>query len=96
MEAPLGNSDHNIIKIDCRVSATNYSETLKFNLSKVDFCGLRDSLKLNWNDILLPRQNNVEDMWNVFRNVLLSKAEQFIPKNSNFNVWKKKTWDCPC
>ena len=77
------------------MSATNYSETLKFNLSKGDLCGLQDSLKLNWNDILLPHQNNIEDMWNVFRNVLLSKVEQFIPKNSNFNVWKKKVWDHP-
>ena len=34
-------------------------------------------------------------MWNVFRNVLLSKVEQLIPKNSNFNVWKKKAWDHP-
>jgi len=65
----LGNSDHNIITVDCRMSATNYNETPKFNLSKGDFCGLQDSLKLNWNDILLPHQNNIDDMWNVFRNV---------------------------
>ena len=95
MEAPLGNSDHNIITVDCRMSAINYNETPKFNFSKGDFCGLRDSLKLNWNDILLPHQNNIEEMWNIFKNVLLSKAEQFIPKNSNFNVWKKKAWDHP-
>jgi len=65
MEAPLGDSDHNIITLDCRMSATNYNETLKFNFSKGDFCCLRGSLKLNWNDILLPHQNNIEDMWNV-------------------------------
>ena len=27
--------------------------------------------------------------------LLLSNAEQFIPKNSNFNVWKKKAWGHP-
>ena len=61
-------------------AAINYNETLKFNLSKGDFCGLQDSLKLNWNDILTPHQNNIEDMWNVFRNVLLPTVEQFIPR----------------
>jgi len=76
-------------------AAINYNETLKFNLSKGDFCGLQDSLKLNWNDILTPHQNNIEDMWNVFRNVLLPTVEQFIPKTSNFNVWKKKACDYP-
>jgi len=46
-------------------------------------------------DLLLPHENNIEDMWLTFKNVLHSSVEQFIPKNNNFSLWKKDSWDHP-
>ena len=37
-------------------------------------------------DLLLPHENNIEDMWLTFKNVLHSSVEQFIPKNNNFSL----------
>ena len=47
------------------------------------------------NDLLLPHQNNIKDMWLTFKNVLHSSVEGFIPKNNNFSLWKKDSWDHP-
>jgi len=95
MEAPLGNSDHAVIHVDCNLHVTNSSKTCKFNFNKADFNSLRNSLQLNWDDLLLPHENNIEDMWFTFKNVLHSSVEQFIPKNNNFSLWKKDSWDHP-
>ena len=95
LKAPLGNSDHSVITIDCKLNVNSSDKTSKYNFNKADFVSLRDSLMLNWSDILSPHDNNMEDMWMTFKNILSSRIEQFIPKNNNFSLWKKDSWDRP-
>jgi len=64
-------------------------------INKADFNSLRNSLQLNWDDLLLPHENNIEDKWLTFKNVLNSSVEQILPKNNNFSLWEKDSWDHP-
>ena len=43
LEAPLGNSDHSVITIDCKLNITSSVKTSKYNFNKADFDSLRDS-----------------------------------------------------
>ena len=42
-----------------------------------------------WEDLLLAHVDNVDDMWEVFKNELLNRIETFIPK------MKKDSWSRP-
>ena len=65
-ESPLGKSDHCVLMFDCKVYTTKQNQTSKRALSKGDYDGLRASLKIDWTNMLQQRNNNVEDMWQLF------------------------------
>ena len=93
--APLGKSDHSILNIHCCAQAQKITKVDKYNYAKADFDGLRDSCKMNWEDILCPFSSELEDMWAHFIKELQNRISQYIPKQKDFNAIKKDTWKRP-
>ena len=86
-QAPLGKSDHSVLLISCNVNPSAYYLTKKYAFSKGDYTGLRNSLQsVARGDLLLAHVDNVDDMWEVFKNELLNRIETFIPKMM-FRPW---------
>jgi len=81
--------------VDCKVNTNKKDYTEKYALSRANFDGLRDSLKIDWRDMLLQYDNDIEGMWQVFKSTLENKIEQFVPKVKNFDSWKKQSWIRP-
>ena len=48
-----------------------------------------------WEDLLLAHVDNVDDMWEVFKNELLNRIDTFIPKMKSFQQIKKHSWSRP-
>ena len=47
--------------------------------------GIVNSLQsVVWEDLLLAHVDNVDDMWEVFKNELLNRIDTFIPKIKSF------------
>ena len=44
---------------------------------------------------MLAHVDNVEDMWEVFKNELLNRIDTFIPKMNCFQQIKKDSWSRP-
>ena len=66
--------------------------TKKYAFSKGDYTGLRNTGSLQsvaWEDLLLADVDNVDDMWEVFKNELLNRIDTFIPKMNCFQQIKK-------
>ena len=94
-DSPLGKSDHCVLKVDCKVNTNKKNYIEKYALSKADFDGLQDSLQIDWCEMLLQYDNDIEGMWQVFKSTLENKIEQFVPKVKNFDSWKKESWIRP-
>jgi len=43
-----------------------------------------------WEDLLLAHVDNVDDIWEVFKNELLNRIDTFIPKMNSFQQIKKR------
>ena len=44
---------------------------------------------------MAPFNDNINDMWNEFKNIVDINCDKFIPKAHTFDSWKKKDWKCP-
>ena len=95
-QAPLGKSDHSVLLISCNVNPSANYLPKKYAFSKGDYTGLRNSLQsVVWEDLLLAHVDNVDDMWEVFKNELLNRIDTFIPKIKSFQQIKKDSWSRP-
>jgi len=94
-DAPFGKSDHCVLLIDCNITADKRDHTEKLALSRGDYDGLRNSLQLNWHDLLTPHSDNIDDMWLVFKTEIENKISSYIPTYKSFNSWKKESWNRP-
>ena len=70
MLAPLGKSYHSMLNIDCKLQIDILIKVKKINYNKGDYDGLRQSLQLNWQELLLPLQNDIDAMWLAFKGTL--------------------------
>ena len=86
--APLGKSDHSVLSIDCKFQTDILKKVLKYNYNKGDYDGLRQSIQLNWKDLLLPLQYDIDAMWLSFKQELENRIIQFVPKTNS--TWKEK------
>ena len=93
--APFGKSDHCVLLIDCNITADKTDHTEKLALSRGDYDGLRNSLQLNWHDLLIPCSDNIVDMWLAFKTEIENKISSYIPTYKSFNSWKKDSWNRP-
>ena len=53
------------------------NDKLKYN--KGDYVSLRQSLDIDWELLFEPYINDVESMWNVFKNLVICKSRIFVP-----------------
>jgi len=94
--SPLGKSDQAILNIKCQsVLHREDNSTSKFNYGKGDYEKLRNSLDIDWVHVFNGFGNDVDKMWDYFKNELLLNVQKFIPAASNFRQWKKPSWKCP-
>ena len=70
--------------VDCKLQIDTLIKVKKINYNKGDYDGLRQSLQLNWQELLLPLQNDIDAMWLAFKQELQNRIMQlFIPKMNN-------------
>jgi len=94
--SPLGKSDHAILSIKCQtVLHTEDNSTSKFNYGKGDYEKLRYSLDIDWIYVFNSFGNDVDKMWDYFKNELLLNVQKYIPVASNFRQWKKTFVEMP-
>ena len=91
--APLGKSDHSLISIDCKLQTVDVIKMMKHNYNKGDYDGMRESIKINWKELLLPLQDDIDTTWRVFKQELQDRILQFIPRTKN--KWKEDGWTRP-
>ena len=88
--SPLGKSDHAILSIKCQtILHMEDNSTSKFNYGKGDNEKLRYSFDIDWVYVFNSFGNNVDKMWDYFKNELLLNVQKYIPVASNFRQWKK-------
>ena len=94
--SPLGKSDHAILTINCNIQASvSNRESDKFNYSKGDYVKFREILNIDWVAVFTDLNNDVDSMWDYFKDVMHKGMEEFIPKLTDFNKWRKSSWRRP-
>ena len=88
---PISNSDHNTItfKIICDIKYEKV-DCIKYNYDKANFRAIQEELaKLDW--VTLFESKDVNDMWTLFKNILIDNRNKFVPKmKSNSNTKGKR------
>ena len=93
--APLGSSDHSVIYTKSSFQC-NYKELdHKLNYNKGDYVGLKQSLDVDWDSLFMPCNNDVESMWKVFKDIIITNSQKFIPYVKNFKCPLGKKWPQP-
>ena len=67
----------------------------KYNYTIGDYDSLRTSCQINWEDILSPFNDDIENMWIHFKKELQDGILQFVPKQKKINTFKKDKWARP-
>jgi hypothetical protein len=93
--APLGKSDHVILNIHCSFITGTREIQIKPNYAKGNYDDLRRSCKIDWLTLLNPESNDIESMWNLFKNKILESSNLYIPCVGDFGSWKKSRWKRP-
>ena len=88
--SPLGNSDHSVLLIEGSLKPDITEGPERFNYSKGAYDNLRDSLSLDWEELLLPHCNDIDKMWEAFKRELSERIHKFIPRVNNFSSWEKR------
>jgi len=94
--SPLGNSDHAVLQIYCKktepilINADN-----KFDFNKGDYDALRQSLCIDWGVLFDACDNDINKMWDTFKNIIHTHCNIHIPKKSKPFCGKKTTWTTP-
>ena len=74
--SPLGKSDHAILNIKCQsVLHREDNSTSKFNYGKGDYEKLRNSLDIDWVHVFNSFGNDVDKIWDYFKNELLLNVQ---------------------
>ena len=80
--SPLGKSDHAIIKWECEVTTSPKMQPVNYNYLRGNYDKMRVFLSRDWDKILLPVSNSVDEMWSVFADLLSEAVECFVPKKT--------------
>ena len=78
--SPLGKSDHAIIKLECEVTTSTKMQPVNYNYLRGNYDEMRVFLSRDWDKVLLPVSNSVDEMWSVFADLLSEAVECFVPK----------------
>ena len=93
--APLGNSDHSLLDIRYNISHQASIQPKKLNFKKGDYIKFRKDLDIDWDSALHADSNDIESMWNSFKNIMHQAISTNIPTVCNFSSWKKSKWKRP-
>lgn len=93
--APLGKSDHASLVIKCIWQSNNIDNSVRYNFNKGDYEAFRNYVNIDWVSVFEDCINNVEKMWNKFKNILLNGNTLFVPTVCKFSTWKRKKWVRP-
>jgi hypothetical protein len=80
---PLGKSDHAVLLVSLQESA-DIRVHERMNYGKGDYKSLKESLNLNWDSLLLPYKDNVDQMWEVFKKKGNNRYQQIHSKSQRF------------
>ena len=78
-EAPLGKSDHCILRFDLNCATEVHEKTFKkFIYDKGDYVKLREDMRLNWREKL--QFGDTETKWQIIKLILREAVEKHIPR----------------
>ena len=83
VEAPLGKSDHAVIKASllCNYAPKPIKKT-RFLYDQADYKKLKDLLPQDWDSILKDKNLSVDEMWTIFKDKLTTAINESIPKKT--------------
>ena len=89
--SPLGMSDHSVLMFKYEWSYERYISENKFQLDRGDYDNFRKYLDINW-DEAMKLCRTVDDMWEYFKQKLLTGMTNFIPRSKHFSKNSKKNF----
>lgn len=95
--APLGKSDHSVLKFDYLCLPDQQPDKYISNFRKANFEKFKEHLSINWNELFEDCNGNVDIMWDKFLTVYTDAEKNCIPKkrvqigkrNFHFNLDRK-------
>ena len=93
--APLGNSDHSVLFVKSSLHCNYRPLNNKLNYSKGDYVSLKQSLNIDWDVAFKSCFNDIDAMWQVFKDRIISKSHEFIPPVKVFKSKPNKNWSQP-
>ena len=83
--APLGKSDHAIVKHTLNLQTNPAPPKIKIQYEKGDYEKIKESLnEVNWGDEFSKYPDDIESQWDFFKNKLKTAEENFIPRKNVF------------
>ena len=80
-DPPLGNSDHVMLCVQTTCKTTKVAPTREvLDFSKANFNLLRETLDVDWNQLLNQHPDNLEQQWGLFLNTYNHAIEECIPR----------------
>jgi len=81
---PLGKSDHAVfLNFCCDVKTVSASHASSCNYQKGKYDELQNSLDIDWDQALCPKDYSVDEMWHLLKNKLLNGIDKYIPMTCN-------------
>jgi len=75
--SPIGYSDHCVLKFNCHLYIEQAKTKDKYNWNNGDYPKLIEYLNMNWDNILDPTNNSVDEMWEIFKLYVIGGHEHF-------------------
>ena len=79
MHAPLGKSDHSMIKVLYRSQPENLPERKVCNYAKADFVKMKEKLDIDWGTYLNECADDIDTVWQKFINKFEQADRECIP-----------------
>ena len=95
--APLGKSDHSILKFYVPYEDAYNAPKITVNYEKGNYKALNETIEnTDWPELLRDCQDNVNEQWKVFKNIFYEAEKKFVPRKKVFvNGTKSKKLSCP-
>ena len=79
--APLGRSDHSILKFNIPCQKETTPPKIKVCYEKGDYKSLNDNLNnINWNEKLDMFKGDINKQWETFKNIFYEEEKKFVPR----------------
>ena len=87
--APLGKSDHSVLKVMYRSVAKEIPEKISYDYNKASYEKMRRMLDINWHELFNDCQDDIDLMWGIFMSKYYAADKACIPKKI-INTGKRK------